>query len=172
MRVGVQLFLGEDCTLQSACEIKFNPNLAAQQFEANSKYYLLNGQISLTYLGEQTQTVSSPYGSSWTPYDNSWELDKPVKLIVSPSTCFMRLSLVSGDGNTAIDSTSSVMKLNNSSARVSMNANSLVIVVGSSYSVDGNLYSGQRSRVIPAKESREVEISTADSCQLIYIEPL
>lgn len=172
MGVRVQLFRGEDCTFSSGCEIKFNPNSYAQKFDSNTKYYLLDGEVHIEYEDQPQQLISSPYSQIWSDYINPWIYGKNVFLKVLPSTLFVAVALTQGSTNDYLEFNASTIKLLNSSVTKSMNANSFVVVVGANYTVDGASYSNQKTRIIPAISSRELVISTQQSCSLIYIEPI
>lgn len=161
MLLGIQVFQGKDCQLKSGCKIHFDRNTAAQYFTSNNNYYLLEGQVSIQYNFEPVQEISSPYGSNWTPYIDSWDYSKEVKLTVLPSTVFLRLTAPTLNS-------SSVLVLQNSNTVVSMNPNSTLIVVGTSYTVDGVSY--EKTRFISATEAKELSVATSNSCSLVYIE--
>ena len=172
MLLGIQVFQGKDCNFKQGCKIRLTPDGEAQRFNSNTRYYLVDGDVSIEYEGEPQQVMSSPYGSNWSSYVNSWDYSKDVSLTVLPTTLFVKVSLIDKTSNTELDQVSSVIKLENTSITKSMNSNTSMIVVGSTYTVDGNEYTNQIARVIPAKTAREVTISTQNSCSLIYIEPI
>lgn len=170
--LGIKLFQGKECQLKAGCTINLESNTQFQKFNSNASYYLIDGDVSIEYDGESHQVISSPYTSTWTSYIDSWDYSKNVTLRVLPSTLFLKLSLRDSASNTDRAHTSSVLKLTNSSITKSMNSNTSMIVIGSEYSVDGNQYTNQITRVISAKTPRELSISTQNSCSLIYIEPI
>ncbi len=173
MPIKIQLFRGADCSNQNGCNINFDNIVSPQKFNAIKAYYLLRGNVVIDYEGENAAEISSPYNSSWSSYSNQWNYEKNVLLTVKPSTKFAIVSLVEGNTNNAIAFTSSVTQLDNTSLSKTMNANSYLVVFGSSYSVDGiENISGALSRVLTANGPREVQISTSGSCELVYVEPV
>lgn len=173
MPIKIQLFRGADCSIQKGCTIHFEDIVSPQKFNAVKAYYLLRGNVVIDYEGENTTEISSPYNYNWSSYSNQWNYEKNVLLTVKPSTKFATVSLVEGNTNNAIAFTSSIAQLDNTSLSKTMNANSYLVVFGSSYSIDGvENISHAFSRVLTANSPREVQISTSGSCELVYVEPV
>jgi hypothetical protein len=173
MPIKIQLFRGVHCSNPKGCNINFDNTIFPQKFNPIKAYYLLRGNVVIDYEGENTVEISSPYNSNWSSYSNQWNYEKNVLLTVKPSTQFAIVSLIEGNTNNAIAFTSSVTQLDNANLTKTMNANSYLVVFGSSYSIDGvENTSGAPSRAITANGPREVQISTSSSCELIYVEPV
>lgn len=176
MLAKVQLSRGQDCSINTGCSITLEPannsQGVLQQFKPEHKYYLLDGELFVSYEGGSSGIVNTPYSSTWTEYVDSWDYTNPVSLICVPSTLFAKLEFAtSNNDNTAIDVTSSVVRVQNSSVSTSMNSNSFLVVIGSDYTVDG-VNATRNVNVISAHTSKNVVISTSNSCSLIYIEQI
>jgi len=177
MLVKVQLSRGQDCLLNAGCNISLEPanNSQAsesQQFKPEHKYYLLEGELFVSYQGGSSGIVNTPYTSTWTPYVDSWDYTKDVLLSCLPSTLFAKLEFaVSSNNNTAINVTTSTVKIENSSISASMNSNSFLVVIGSDYTIDG-VSATRKVNTISANTNKNVVVSTSNSCSLIYIEQI
>ena len=170
MSIKIKQFIGGGCTSTIGCNMSLEPNVSPQKFNLNKSYYLLRGGIVVDYEGENTVNVVCPYNSNWNPYVDQWNYDKNVILTTTPNTKFIVVSVT----NNAVAFTSSVLLLENSNLTKTMNANSYLLVFGSAYSIDSVNYhniNGQ-SRTLFANSPREVQISTSNSCELIYLEPI
>ena len=170
MSIKIKQFIGEGCPSTIGCNISLEANVSPQKFNLNKSYYLLRGGIVVDYEGENTVNVVCPYNSNWNPYVDQWNYDKNVTLTTTPNTKFIVVSVT----NNAVAFTSSVLLLENSNLTKTMNANSYLLVFGSAYSIDSVNYhniNGQ-SRTLFANSPREVQISTSNSCELIYLEPI
>ena len=170
MSITIKQFIGGGCTSTIGCNISLEANVSPQKFNLNKSYYLLRGGIVVDYEGENTVNVVCPYNSNWNPYVDQWNYDKNVILTTTPNTKFIVVSVT----NNAVAFTSSVLLLENSNLTKTMNANSYLLVFGSAYSIDSVNYhniNGQ-SRTLFANSPREVQISTSNSCELIYLEPI
>jgi hypothetical protein len=172
MSIKVQLFKGEDCSFKEGCAINLQPNTSIQKFDANSKYYLLEGTLLAQYAEEAEQTISSPYNATWSGYVDSWDYTKNVFLKVSQTTVFVGLSVKQGNTENHLETVSSVAVIKNSSISASMKANSYMLIVGSDYKVDDTEYSNQKTRIIFASSPKNLTMSTPKSCSLVYIEPI
>jgi len=174
MSIKIKQFIGGSCTAAVGCNISLETNVSPQKFNLNKSYYLLRGGIVVDYEGENTVNVVCPYNSNWNPYVDQWNYDKNVILTTTPNTKFTVVSVTEGNTNNAVAFTSSVLILENSNLTKTMNANSYLLVFGSAYSIDSVHYhniNGQ-SRTIFANSPREVQISTSNSCELIYLETI
>ena len=170
MSIKIKQIIGGGCTSTIGCNMSLEPNVSPQKFNLNKSYYLLRGGIVVDYEGENTVNVVCPYNSNWNPYVDQWNYDKNVILTTTPNTKFIVVSVT----NNAVAFTSSVLLLENSNLTKTMNANSYLLVFGSAYSIDSVNYhniNGQ-SRTLFANSPREVQISTSNSCELIYLEPI
>ena len=170
MSIKIKQFIGEGCPSTIGCNISLEANVSPQKFNLNKSYYLLRGGIVVDYEGENTVNVVCPYNSNWNPYVDQWNYDKNVILTTTPNTKFIVVSVT----NNAVAFTSSVLLLENSNLTKTMNANSYLLVFGSAYSIDSVNYHNinRQSRTIFANSPREVQISTSNSCELIYLEPI
>ena len=170
MSITIKQFIGGGCTSTIGCNISLEANVSPQKFNLNKSYYLLRGGIVVDYEGENTVNVVCPYNSNWNPYVDQWNYDKNVILTTTPNTKFIVVSVT----NNAVAFTSSVLLLENSNLTKTMNANSYLLVFGSAYSIDSVNYHNinRQSRTIFANSPREVQISTSNSCELIYLEPI
>ena len=170
MSITIKQFIGEGCPSTIGCNISLEANVSPQKFNLNKSYYLLRGGIVVDYEGENTVNVVCPYNSNWNPYVDQWNYDKNVILTTTPNTKFIVVSVT----NNAVAFTSSVLLLENSNLTKTMNANSYLLVFGSAYSIDSVNYHNinRQSRTIFANSPREVQISTSNSCELIYLEPI
>ena len=170
MSIKIKQFIGGGCTSTIGCNISLEVNVSPQKFDLNKSYYLLRGGIVVDYEGENTVNVVCPYNSNWNPYVDQWNYDKNVILTTTPNTKFTVVSVT----NNAVAFTSSVLLLENSNLTKTMNANSYLLVFGSAYSIDSVNYHNikRQSRTIFANSPREVQISTSNSCELIYLEPI
>ena len=170
MSIKIKQFIGGGCTSTIGCNISLEANVSPQKFNLNKSYYLLRGGIVVDYEGENTVNVVCPYNSNWNPYVDQWNYDKNVILTTTPNTKFIVVSVT----NNAVAFTSSVLLLENSNLTKTMNANSYLLVFGSAYSIDSVNYHNinRQSRTIFANSPREVQISTSNSCELIYLEPI
>lgn len=176
MLVKVQLSRGQDCLLNAGCNITLEPannsQSVSQQFKQAQKYYLLDGELFVSYEGGSSGIINTPYTSTWTPYVDSWNYTNPVSLSCLPSTLFAKLEFAtSNSDNTAINVTSSVVRVQNSSISASMNSNSFLVVIGSDYTIDG-VSATRNVSTISANTNKNVVISTSNSCSLIYIEQI
>ena len=173
MPIKIQIFRGVDCNNEKGCNINLESGVSPQKFNLNKGYYLLRGNVVIDYEGENSAEIYSPYNSNWSEYSNQWNYVKNVFITLKSSTKFAIVSLFEGNTNNAIAFTSSVTQLDNANLTKTMNANSYLVVFGSSYSIDGvENTSGAPSRAITANGPREVQISTSSSCELIYVEPV
>ena len=170
MSIKIKQIIGGGCPSTIGCNISLEANVSPQKFNLNKSYYLLRGGIVVDYEGENTVNVVCPYNSNWNPYVDQWNYDKNVILTTTPNTKFIVVSVT----NNAVAFTSSVLLLENSNLTKTMNANSYLLVFGSAYSIDSVNYHNinRQSRTIFANSPREVQISTSNSCELIYLEPI
>ena len=174
MSIKIKQIIGGGCTSTIGCNMSLEPNVSPQKFNLNKSYYLLRGGIVVDYEGENTVNVVCPYNSNWNPYVDQWNYDKNVTLTTTPNTKFTVVSVTESNTNNAVAFTSSVLLLENSNLTKTMNANSYLLVFGSAYSIDSVNYHNinRQSRTIFANSPREVQISTSNSCELIYLEPI
>lgn len=170
----IRQFIGGSCTSTVGCNISLEANVSPQKFNLNKSYYLLRGDMIVDYEGENTVNVVCPYNSNWNPYVDQWNYDKNVILNTTPNTKFIVVSVTEGNTNNTVAFTSSVLLIENSNLTKTMNANSYLLVFGSAYSIDSVNYHNihGQSKEIFANSLREVQISTSNPCELIYLEPI
>jgi hypothetical protein len=175
MSVSAQVFYGKDCknlNTPLGCYIKFEGE-HEQRFKRDTQYFLLAGGVYARYEGEGENLILSPYSATWTSYDDSWNYDKNVTLKILSSTVFVSAHVFlekHHPGKTRVDS--SAITFENSTVTKSMNADTLMLVVGSDYSIDGAEYTNQKLRIVTATEAREIRVSSNKFCSLIYLEPV
>ena len=174
MLAKLQLSRGQDCPINTGCRITLEPKNnsqgVSQKFKPEHKYYLLDGEVFVSYEGGSSGIINTPYTSTWTPYVDSWDYTNPVSLSCLPSTLFAKLEFAtSNNDNTVINVTTSVIRIQNSSVNASMNSNSFLVAIGSDYTIDG-VSATRNVSTIFANTNKNVVISTSNSCSLIYIE--
>lgn len=171
MSIKIGLIRGSDCTQPNKdCVISLGTKDSPEtKFNPISKYILTRGNVTIGYSNVPSTSLTSPYNSSWTPYIDSWDYSQDVFLSVQEDTNFLSVKVLDSS-NAAVAFNASVMQLSTGSTTKSMVPNSMMIIVGSSYSVDAQEYTDQKCRTVFARESREITISATSLCELIYIE--
>lgn len=173
MSVKVRLFYGSECTQElKKCSINLGVIGSPEtKFDPLKKYFLIDGNLTICYVGTEAASISSPYNSSWTSYSNQWDYSKDVSLQVQDDTVFVVVSMLD-NSNSHVSFNSSVIKVENTSLTKSMATNSKMIIMGDSYRIDSLEYEtqGKRCRVVEAREPRELSFYANSACQLIYIE--
>jgi hypothetical protein len=116
MLTKVQLSRGQDCSINTGCRITLEPKNnsqgVSQKFKPEHKYYLLDGEVFVSYEGGSSGIINTPYTSTWTPYVDSWDYTNPVSLSCLPSTLFAKLEFAtSNNDNTVINVTTSVIRI-------------------------------------------------------------
>lgn len=185
MTVNVQYFSGKECTRHGGrgCFIKFDGAAHYQQVTRDKQYFILNGGVYLSYAEDadlaakghygKEEIMLSPYGSEWTPYYDPWDYDRFIRMKILPETLFIGVKVFLEEhypGKIAVNS--SVLTLENSTVTKTMNANTLMIIVGPEYVVDGVEHTNEKVKVITASDNRELRVSTLKSCSLVYVEPV
>lgn len=171
MSIKIGLTRGSDCTQPNkdcAIPLKTKDSLETK-FNPISKYILTRGNITIAYGNGPFTTLTSPYSSSWIPYVDSWDYSQDVSLNVQEDTTFLSISVLDSS-NAAVAFNASVMQLSTGFITKSMVPNSIIVIVGTSYSVDAQEYANQKCRSILAREARDITITANSLCELIYIE--
>ena len=171
MSIRVRLFRGSDCAQPDKnCVISLGTNDSPEtKFNPLSKYFLTRGNLTISYNGDSATSITSPYNSSWSSYVDSWNYSKDVSLNVQADTNFVSISVLNSS-NAAVAFNASAMQLSTGSITKSMAQNTILVIVGESYSVDTQEYTDQKCKTVFARESREITISATSLCELIYIE--
>lgn len=171
MSIRVRLFRGSDCAQPDKnCVISLGTNDSPEtKFNPLSKYFLTRGNVTISYDNNLASSIASPYNSSWSPYVDSWNYSQDVSLNVQADTNFLSVSILDSS-NAHIAFNASVMQLSTGSITKSMAPNTIMVIVGESYSVDVQEYTDQKCRTILAREARDITITANSLCELIYIE--
>lgn len=145
--------------------------LKNNQFDANSKYLVLEASIDVEYMGEAKIAVESPYNnfSQWMEYSDTWDYGKTVRLSSNTTAEFIEISATQLDAaNTPAPLNVQVYKLNNQSISKLANTESFILVRGDSFVLDGENATTQK--IVRIMESRVVEVSSTGYCKVVYIE--
>lgn len=165
IRPTIKYSVAQECP--EGCSIGLKNN----QFDANSKYLVLEGAIDVEYMGEAKISVQSPYNnfSAWMEYSDNWNYGKTVRLSSKTTGEFLELSATQIDeANTPAPLHIQVYKLNNESISKLANTESFILVRGDSFVLDGQ--SANTQKVVRIMESRVVEVSSTGYCKVVYIE--
>ena len=148
------------------CEITVKNN----QFNSNSKYFLIEGSMDVEYMGEQKFSINSPYNSSeWVNYIDTWSYGKTVKLSSNTVAAFIEVLITTLDtSNTPVPFIVQVCKIDNQSITKFANSESFIQVVGDSFMLDGQNLTDHK--IIRIEEARDINISSTGSCKVLYIE--
>jgi hypothetical protein len=172
-RINARLFDGSTCRHENGCTITFDNEVFNQLLSTRYHYFLIEGSVTIQYQGEIAQLIESPYPESEiTNYIDSWKYGVPVEFTVTPSTRFLRVDLHDFHTEEPIPFTTTVHKFTNDTITKTVKSNSHLVFYGSSYTVDGRLYTDKKVFCVSFNEEKDVIISTTGKLAVVYVEPI
>ena len=170
-RINARLFDGSGCRHENGCTITFDSDAFNQQLHPKFHYFLIDGSVTMQYRGEIAQLITSPYPESGvTNYVDSWNYGVPVEFTVTPSTRLLRVDLHDVHTEEPIPFTSVVHKFTNDTVTKRVKPRSHLVVYGSSYVIDGKLFTDKEIFCFSFHEEKDVIVSSTGKVAVIYVE--